>query len=359
MVPDSVIATKLVAVDYYGGCNGVCEGCAMTIDERRRMVPYLDGKTLHDRVVSAVERLSPCERIAIEIGRGNILNMDDVYWDDFTHAVFDIFKTCDRIKGLKKLNIEITASLIGDRDEAFSRGECLIERIYNINNDTEYMADVRFSIVGNSAIGNRKYWEHILDFLERMELRREEIFGTKTNCGDLLIMNLDPSNPPRMDIIDLIYEREWKSTVNFALWASRHAGNTIISTASEDDFRQTEAFVLKAFEAGIDIGGWESIGKNNIDDNAEILPSIMIDKNGNYKTSYFTPVGFFDPGRFMVNEIPNLMSVPKTCLSCCHFGICRASGALLPIISLSVTFPYKKQCPNCMKSLLNAQRGII
>lgn len=227
----------ILNIEYCGNCNGSCQGCVLSQEERSSNKPFLDQFKISLVIGQIAETWTPQDFLAVGIGRGNCLTMPLDNIDDFWLIASLVRKKLPA----KEVVYEVSTSLIGKLDQQVERAKLITDAIQSAHPG----AVVRFACVINPSLHSRGYWTLIESFFDTMSKWRGEGDG----AGDIAILNIDSDKLPVIpDLIKKISQWRWPVNVVWVGIGQKKEGGLSIRETSQ----WFSDFATAAAENGMD-----------------------------------------------------------------------------------------------------------
>jgi hypothetical protein len=368
----------IINLDYCGTCHGTCSGCLLSTEEKDSTESFLTLEKISHCFAEISKPLNYVEQLAIGIGRGNALALQDQSWDilkqlgEIVQQYFN-YGTC---------TLEVATSLIGHQRQQLDKAKALIDW-YN----QQYLnIDCKFVVISNPGLTSKNYWKNIQWFLSELALKR----GGGENSADILVLNLMSDSLPSLKLLEPLLQQHhgpinifWASGVEFKYLSENVGFRQKIKAVSH----WLEAFFQRSKKLGLDCNlnnMMTLIKSSNELETKEVLEQlnqgkgslIFIDKNADMTWGDFTVLGEIDPvrqfnpgqtndydrhhsGKNIHSEIKQLFR-HSACQQCDYFSVCLMSGGyktaalnikLQESRSVSESTQWKQCCPSALKSV--------
>lgn len=324
--------SRILNFDYCGNCHGKCTACLLTEEERRRDTPFLNRTQIGQAIVNAARHLPETQFLAIGVGRGNTLTLQESSIEDIAYLAAKAREEIVFEEGI----LEVSTSLVGKLDEQIERAKKIEARV-----EASSGLETRFVVVINPELSSDGYWRLVRNFFEEMESSRR---GHTESPGDIAVVNLSAAALPnarefarRMDGWHFPVNVAWVGGVDggMAGWqAIDQVGRWFANFYEESLLLDLDCSLisrakntLSATEAGGDLGTLQDMAR------AVGESLVFVDHMGHVHRGAFTLLGDMDPMRFPmgnkeVSVAPMLRN--RSCQVCTYLSACiHAGGAQL------------------------------
>lgn len=340
--PDHLI----VNFDFAGGCRGSCPSCTLSESERAHPVAFLNGHQLVAGLRAALERVPEPSFLAMGLGRGNVLSMDE---SAHLHIQDLMVYAKDRVPRAKRV-LEISTSLIDAPRKQKNNALALMEASGNADPELE----LRFVVVLDASKTSLGYWSAVESFLKEMSAWR----GSGDGSGDILTVNLSLSSLiPANELLSKI--DYWRGPVNLQWLAS---GDSVYGVdeivLAERWFRD---FLIGAKLRNVDCS-LLNVARAARDDYGQTLPEILenglsrlawVDKSGVCRHGVFTMLGDYAVwgGADASSSIRKMMR-HDACRACPVLLNCIRAGGFAPASkNVELNLP-SMACPSLLRASL-------
>ncbi|WP_310622264.1 hypothetical protein [Flexibacterium corallicola] len=326
-----------IAMEYVTHCHGTCQTCVLSRSERAERSPHTKLCNITKGIEAIASSYAGAQSVALGIGRANILDLEKADLDN----IQSIIQTAERNLSFHKGYAEITTSLIGKINSQIQKAQYLMTR----NSNSAF--DMRFVVVGNTALLSTKYWQNLRHFMSEISSMRRGVHDQVEDSGDILQLALSCETLPNIDgVLDQFPGH--RSVINI-VWAPSYDKALNCSSVLRKMEEWLAEFYVKSRDRGIDASFIERVDnalkdvdishKDAIEKAQESCDSItFIDADGNWHNGQFTILAELDPIRFDREGLQvgmkhraladaNSLFRNKECRRCEFRPACISSGA--------------------------------